>query len=228
MQEALKECGWEEAAELEQQDASEAFGFITEKLQLPLLTLKMDLYHDGVTDPKDDHKRVYERLLEVSIPPKPEDGGTLQLEDCLENYFNNRVEVKRMLARSNTIKLERSNTASSVRSTQSEKGAATHVEVAELSSPNTPTSIHPPSSPLTQTRNRAQSIIRRRIISEEEQEDSSTDPDNTRHSVRKQSLRNEVIIPAWQFFNLMFVFPITSLILLCFKGGKVDFRPMLT
>ena len=163
----------------------------------------MDLYHDGVTDPKDDHKKVYERLLEVAIPPNPEDGRTLQLEDCLENYFNNRVEVKRMLERSS--KLERSNTISSIRSAQSEKGEATHVEVAEISFPNTPTSILPPTNPLTQTRNRAQSIIRRRLIDDEQGEPSNIDPDNmsTRNSVRKQSLRNEVVIPAWQFFNLI-------------------------
>jgi hypothetical protein len=170
----------------------------------------MDLYHDGVTDPKDDHKRVYERLLEVAVPPKPEDGRSIQLEDCLENYFNNRVEVKRMLERSNTAKLERSNTISSVKSAQSEKAASTHVEVAELSSPNTPTSINPPTTPLTQNRNRAQSIIRRRLVSEDEQGESSTDQDNTstRNLVRKQSLvRSEVIVPAWQFFNLIRPYP---------------------
>ena len=166
----------------------------------------MDLYHDGVTDPKDDHKRVYERLLEVAVPPKHEDGRPIQLEECLENYFNNRVEVKRMLERSNTAKLERSNTKSSVKSTQSEKVASTHVEVVELPSPSTPSSINLPISPLTQTRTRAQSIIRRRLISEDEQGESSTDPDSTSapHLVRKQSLvRNEVIVPAWQFFNLI-------------------------
>ena len=167
----------------------------------------MDLYHDGVTDPKDDHKRVYERLLEVAIPPKPEDGKTIQLEDCLENYFNNRVEVKRMLERSQSNKLEHSATISSLRSTKSEKGPTIHVEVAELSSPNKPTSILPPPSPLVQTRNRAQSIIRRRVsVDTEEGESSSADPDtaSTRNSVRKHSLtKNEVIIPAWQFFNLI-------------------------
>jgi hypothetical protein len=164
----------------------------------------MDLYHDGVADPKDDHKRVYERLLEVAIPPKPEDGRTLTLEECLENYFNNKVEVKRLLERSHSAKLERSNTISSVRSAQSEKGAATHVEVAELTSPSTPVSVLPPTSPLTQTRHRTQSIIRRRLVDDENGDSSAADPDNasTRNSVRKQSLRNEVVIPAWCVFPI--------------------------
>jgi hypothetical protein len=45
LQESLAECGWRDAANLRQQDPSEAFGFITGQLELPLLTLKMDLYH---------------------------------------------------------------------------------------------------------------------------------------------------------------------------------------
>ena len=157
----------------------------------------MDLYHDGVADPKDDHKRVYERLLEVAIPPAPESGRALTLEDCLENYFNNRVEVRRFMERS--AKLERSNTNSSMRSTHSEKGATSHVEVAEISSPSTPISILPPTSPLTQKRNRTQSIIRPRLIDEEKGDVIAVDSDDmsTRNSTRKQSARNEVLVPAW-------------------------------
>ncbi|KAK2070754.1 hypothetical protein P8C59_005226 [Phyllachora maydis] len=68
IQEALAECGWTDAKELEQQDTSEAFGFITEKLQLPLLALQVDLFHQG---------------------------KGVKLEDCLEEYFNNKVDVHR-------------------------------------------------------------------------------------------------------------------------------------
>jgi hypothetical protein len=78
---------------LEQQDTSEAFAFITETLQLPLLSLQVDLFHQGKKD-KDDHKVVYERLLNLAIPADPEDRG-LKLEDCLEEYFNAQVDVKR-------------------------------------------------------------------------------------------------------------------------------------
>ena len=160
--------------------------------------MKVDLYHDGVADPKDDHKRVYERLLEVAIPPKPEDERTLTLEDCLENYFNNRIEVKRLLKQSHSAKLERSNTVSSVRSSRSERESSTHVEVAERSAPNTPTTVGPP-SPLSPTRQRTQSIIRRRLVDEEEGNSPTTNLGivSARNSVRKQSLRHEVVIPAW-------------------------------
>ncbi|KAF4120523.1 Ubiquitin carboxyl-terminal hydrolase, partial [Geosmithia morbida] len=93
IQETLAECGWADARELEQQDTSEAFAFITETLQLPLLTLQVDLFHHGKRD-KDDHKVVYERLLNLAVPPDPEGRG-IRLEDCLEDYFNTQVDVMR-------------------------------------------------------------------------------------------------------------------------------------
>lgn len=89
----MADCGWSDARMLEQQDTSEAFAFITETLQLPLLSLQVDLFHQGKKD-KDDHKVVYERLLNLAVPPDPEDKG-IKLEDCLEEYFNAQVDVKR-------------------------------------------------------------------------------------------------------------------------------------
>ena len=77
----------------EQQDTSEAFAFITETLQLPLLSLQVDLFHHGRKD-EDDHKVVYERLLNLAVPPDPEQKG-VRLEDCLEDYFNAKVDVLR-------------------------------------------------------------------------------------------------------------------------------------
>ncbi|KAI0447535.1 cysteine proteinase [Xylaria telfairii] len=93
IQEALAECGWKEARDLEQQDTSEAFAFITETLQLPLLTLQVDLFHQGKNDDA-DHKVVYERLLNLAVPPDSEGKG-VKLEDCLEEYFNSQVDVLR-------------------------------------------------------------------------------------------------------------------------------------
>lgn len=78
---------------LEQQDTSEAFAFLTETLQLPLLSLQVDLFHQGQRD-VDDHKVVYERLLNLAVPPDPEGKG-IKLEDCLEEYFNAQVDVLR-------------------------------------------------------------------------------------------------------------------------------------
>lgn len=85
--------GWPDARLLEQQDTSEAFAFLTETLQLPLLSLQVDLFHQGRKD-KDDHKVVYERLLNLAVPPDP-DGKGIRLEDCLEEYFNAQVDVLR-------------------------------------------------------------------------------------------------------------------------------------
>lgn len=200
MQDALEGCGWDHPQN-EQQDTSEAFGFITEQLQLPLLTLRMDLFHNGAEDAADDHKFIHERLLDVAVPDEMESGRQIQLEDCLESYFNNRVEVLR--------KRERSNTFSSVRSGQSEKDAPLHIEVAELSwsTPNTPASTTTPGSsfPPGSDRPRAMSIIRHRVIQDDGKEDVSTESDaaSSAPSVRKGSLRKEVLMPAWQFFNLI-------------------------
>lgn len=89
----MGDCGWPDARLLEQQDTSEAFAFLTETLQLPLLSLQVDLFHQGRRD-EDDHKVVYERLLNLAVPPDP-DGKGIKLEDCLEEYFNARVDVLR-------------------------------------------------------------------------------------------------------------------------------------
>ncbi|KJZ74193.1 hypothetical protein HIM_06424 [Hirsutella minnesotensis 3608] len=93
VQDALGDCGWADARLLEQQDTSEAFAFLTESLQLPLLSLQVDLFHQGKKD-KDDHKVVFERLLNLAVPSDPEGKG-VKLEDCLEEYFNARVDVLR-------------------------------------------------------------------------------------------------------------------------------------
>ncbi|KAG9232767.1 ubiquitin carboxyl-terminal hydrolase-domain-containing protein [Amylocarpus encephaloides] len=211
LQEALAACGWEDAGKLEQQDTSEAFSFITEKLELPLLTLKMDIFHTGKEDDNDDHKFVQERLLEVAVPKESEDGRPIRLEDCLENYFNNQVEVVR--------RLERSNTRTSTRSALSpyideEGGESTHVEVSELPlcAPDTPLSTHTPATPISPDgRDRATSIIRRRIVYDDEKEEKSYyDRVDTPTSIRKGSVRKEVLMPAWQFFNLIRPSPFIS------------------
>lgn len=93
IQEALAACGWKDAQLLEQQDTSEAFAFITETLQLPLLPLQVDLFHQGKND-EADHKVVYERLLNLAVPSDTE-GKAIKLEDCLEDYFNSQVDVHR-------------------------------------------------------------------------------------------------------------------------------------
>ena len=205
LQEALGLCGWEEATKLHQQDVSEAFTFITDKLDLPLLTLKMDVYHTGKDD-ADDHKIVRERLLDVAIPPPPEDGSEIKLEDCLEAYFNNKIEVKRHLQRRNTLQ--------SLRSVDS-KAEAWHLETVELRvdspSSSTPRTPPPPFSPTrtTDTRRRGDSIFAERhididlVVSEEIEKKAHDDFAIGKLRSRANTIRREVLMPAWQFFSLI-------------------------
>ncbi|CAG8084245.1 unnamed protein product [Penicillium nalgiovense] len=227
LQDALAECGWEDAAKLHQQDASEAFTFITEKLELPLLTLKMDIYHTGKEDESDDHKFINERLLEVAIPPEPTDGQSLTLEDCLEAYFNNIIEVKRHM--------ERRNTTSSIRSADSlsiSKGSTSHVETVEIESmhtvspsqTNTPRAEKPTpwssfsefteSLEASRTPGRRGSIVRQRFFPDLSDDTNTGDSDPEKDAnvnqdtsgdtqPRKGSYKKEVMMPAWQFFSLI-------------------------
>ncbi|KAF2811002.1 cysteine proteinase [Mytilinidion resinicola] len=210
VQAAIGDCGWEEACEARQQDASEAFTFITGKLELPLLTLKMDIYHTGKEEKEDDHKFVNERLLEVALP-EAEEGQTLTLEDCLESYFNNKIEVKRILQRRTTLQ--------SVRSMDfGEKTGSTHIETVEISSrssspavmtPMTPTFSHTPASPMRPVtgRGRADSIFSERYVKTSESSDKTLTDELAKDGItsrpREGSLRKEVMMPAWQFFSLI-------------------------
>ncbi|KAF2429069.1 cysteine proteinase [Tothia fuscella] len=205
LQETLKECGWPEAALLRQQDVSEAFTFITGQLNLPLLTLKMDVYHTGKED-KDDHRIVRERLLEVSISEPPEDGSPIKLEDCLENYFNNKIEVKRHLQRRATL--------SSIRPGSMDKGQVLHVETAEIR-PGSPSSMRasdsspvPPGPSLVRPvnmRTRADSIFSQRNIDDAAGKKTTHDDIGIGGRPRNGTgtMRKEVLMSAWQFFSLI-------------------------
>jgi hypothetical protein len=193
---------------------SEAFAFITDQLELPRLTLKMDIYHTGKEDATDDHKLVNERLLQVGISSEAPDGKTITLEDCLESYFNNRVEVRRHL--------EGKALTNSLRSFDSFKGHAVHIETAEAgSSASSPGSLG--RSPLAAVTNpfslansrvRSSSIIRERFVEDDPGAAGGTNSGATeggrQATVRKTSMRKEVLMPAWQFFSLVRPFPLLN------------------
>ncbi|GAB7342637.1 hypothetical protein MBLNU457_g0801t1 [Dothideomycetes sp. NU457] len=221
VQESLADCGWAAANQLQQQDTSEAFTFVTGQLELPLLTLKMDMFHTGKEDPNDDHKFINERLLEVAIIPETAEGGTIKLEECLEQYFNNRVEVKRHLENQRRTSLNRMGSVHTV--IDSEKASSSHVECLELTDPDTPTSSTPVTShafppesprkglveqlrPVAGIRNRSDSIFSsRRKLQVIDGEPAKPD-DNasvTTDRPRQASIRTEVLMPAWQFFKLL-------------------------
>lgn len=206
----LSNCGWTEAAELCQQDASEAFTFITSTLALPLLTLKMDIFHTGKEDTNDDHKFINERLLELAIPEEPSDGHVITLEECLELFFNNKIEVKRYLD-----SLERRGTLNSIRSHRSfdsTKAHASHVEIAELdtSQPSSPIALQPqvsaiPMSPAAphHQRHRTPSIIQEHYIDEKSGMLGRSPSITEEPRGRNGRVRKEVMMPAWQFFSLI-------------------------
>jgi hypothetical protein len=219
LQEALASCGWADAAQLKQQDPSEAFTFITDQLQLPLLTLKMDLYHTGKDDPTDDHKFINERLLEVAVLEKPREGkSVITLEDCLEEYFNNRIEVMRFLEnqRQNTAKT--GGTIDSNSAGDFEKEGGLHIEVLEvagtplLQSPiSDETMVFPKVSNPILSKLRPGAGRRRQdsIFSQKRTELIGVDPSASQtptadsKSGSKSAKRTEVLMPAWQFFKLL-------------------------
>ena len=193
-----------------QQDASEAFTFITSTLALPLLTLKMSIFHTGKEDANDDHKFINERLLELAIPEEPSDGRAITLEECLEMFFNNKIEVKRYLE-----SLERRGTLNSIRSHQSFDSAkihTSHVEIAELdtSQPSSPMALQPqvsaiPVSPTrpTHQRHRAPSIIQEYYMDEKSAMLGRSPSIAEESKGRNGRVRKEVMMPAWQFFSLI-------------------------
>lgn len=203
----MADCGWKEARLLEQQDTSEAFAFITETLQLPLLTLQVDLFHQGKGD-ADDHKVVYERLLNLAVPPDP-DGKGIKLEDCLEEYFNTKVDVLRdsLEEKSAGDKLDL-HPKSTIRlvTEDSDPESADHVEIATLrrrwtvqSSDDSGASEPPPV-----LRHRSASIIQR-IVLDDEGRPTDSDGDSLLKRAKRtgSTVVKAVTIPAWQFFRLI-------------------------
>lgn len=129
----------------------------------------MDIYHTGKEEANDDHKFVNERLLEVAVPEDPGDGRVITLEDCLETYFNNRIEVRRFLERRNTLQR-----LPSIQKISSGKAYAVPVELNQPdgSLTSNPISPQPPAidsqvlpSPL-RTEHEAPSIVKEYYISE--------------------------------------------------------------
>ncbi|KAL2018326.1 hypothetical protein VTK56DRAFT_929 [Thermocarpiscus australiensis] len=217
IQETLAACGWKDAALLEQQDTSEAFAFITETLQLPLLALQVDLFHQGKGD-ADDHKVVHERLLNLGVPADP-DGKGVKLEDCLEEYFNNKVDVLRYSVDekkgSDKPGLTPKSTIRIVPADQVETPTE-HVENAQLQRRWTvhdgvvqsPISISSPSSATFDTasssRTRSTSIIQR-IVVDGEGHTADGEPTSLLQRAKRtgSTVVKAVTIPAWQFFRLI-------------------------
>lgn len=170
----------------------------------------MDLFHSGKEDADSDHKMVHERVIEVPVPPQPDNDYSISLEDCLETYFDNKVEINR-------FQHYRRNTLNSMRSGMSvDKGQSTYVEVVAIneSQPSTPQGdrSHEAPSPLSPTRlaaerQRMPSIITTSHDPEKGDVDETSSPirgtDIKTSRRRAGSLKKEVTMSAWQFFKLI-------------------------
>lgn len=180
----------------------------------------MDIYHTGREDKEDDHKFVNERLLEVAIPEQDGD-HVITLEDCLETYFNNRIEVKRYLQRQNTIASIRSKEEEASLDRDPEKSENLHIETVEVSGFDSPLVATPtsfgPSTPLSavrplEGRRRADSIFSQRYarkspelakFDEKKHLDDMLDNSSGGRPRSASLLRKEILMPAWQFFSLI-------------------------
>ncbi|KAI1153633.1 cysteine proteinase [Nemania diffusa] len=231
IQEALADCGWKEAAHLEQQDTSEAFAFITETLQLPLLTLQVDLFHHGKNDDA-DHKVVYERLLNLAVP-SDSDGKGVKLEDCLEEYFNSQVDVLRegldekktndgfdqfptqtsynsQNTLTSTIRVvgskdSQSSSSAAFLDTESQITDTSNSVTSDLHASETHSNPESQTSPaiLKPHRSRTDSLIQRVVIDRQEQSSDADTAGLFQRAKRKASVVRAVTIPAWQFFKLI-------------------------
>lgn len=180
----------------------------------------MDIYHTGREDKEDDHKFVNERLLEVAIP-EPEEGRIVTLEDCLETYFNNRIEVKRYLQRQNTIASIRS-TRDEFTGKDPEKNESIHIETTEVDAPMTPIIASPisleptttvaPVRPELEGRRRADSIFGKRYLRQPPEAQMFDEKKHVEDMLDNSSggrprsaslLKKEILMPAWQFFSLI-------------------------
>lgn len=222
IQQALADCGWKDAVLLEQQDTSEAFAFIADALQLPLLALQVDLFHQGKGD-ADDHKVVHERCLNLAVPPDP-DGKGIKLEDCLEEYFNNKVDVLRdsveekkpadmpALNPSSTIRMVSEEPVSEDSDNmQLQRRWTTHGAV--MQSPVSSSTPHKSAFDAPSTsRARSTSIIQRFVVKGEGHSAGSPADADTKSLLERakrtgSSVVKAVTIPAWQFYRLIRQFP---------------------
>ncbi|KAJ4306585.1 hypothetical protein N0V88_001389 [Collariella sp. IMI 366227] len=225
--ESLAACGWPDAALLEQQDTSEAFAFIADALQLPLLSLQVDLFHQGKKD-ADDHKVVQERLLNLAVPPDTEGKG-IKLEDCLEEYFNNnKIDVQRDRVEEKKLAVDRPplRTDGTIRRVPEEDTDAwdealdgplgpllqrrwtTHACAADSPASTTNSESTKFGSP-PGSRTRSTSIIQRIVVDQNQDAASAGQSDPERLGLLERVKRTgstvvkAVTIPAWQFYRLI-------------------------
>lgn len=159
--------------------------------------------------------------MNLAVPPDPEGKG-LKLEDCLEEYFNNKVDVLRdSLEEKKGGDWPSPGAKTTIRVVTEEEELQTveHIEDSATPTPGrwsgpgvlvqtpleTPTSSYSNAfESFSSSRNRSTSIIQRIVVNDDGQ---STDVsgEGFLHRARRtgSTVVKAVTIPAWQFFRLI-------------------------
>lgn len=156
---------------------------------------------------------VYERLLNLAVPADPEGKG-VKLEDCLEEYFNTKVDVSRdgveekgdrpALSSRNTVRVVQSESEEEAEARDQLDGEPlqprwTTEETTKLAGePSTPDAKRP------SVRHRSTSIIQR-IVLDDDGKPTDSDAGSLLQKAKKKgaTVVKAVTIPAWQFYRLI-------------------------
>lgn len=169
-----------------------------------------------------DHKIVQERLLNLAVPPDP-DGKGLRLEDCLDDYFNSKVDVLRdshedkketprtpTASRMSTIRLVSTDDQSDMLASDKlmaspDPISPTRDRFPTPGTPNGNTSQASPSFELFQmSSHRSASVIQHVVVDDEGRPTEPNESNRRGKSKRTNStVVKAVTIPAWQFFRLI-------------------------
>lgn len=191
---AIKKAGWNSSCFVKQQDCFDLFGFIADMLNMPMITLRLDIAHGGKEDKQDDHKLINERMLLISVPGDEADPPIL-LEQCLENYFSNSISVSRQL--------ERRRTLGSVDSPFG-RGRKFSVCIQSTEVTGSSTSINLPETP-------SQILVDESFVDDKDESEiiaSPSSPNSTsvlgeKHVHTLWTRNMEINLPAWMFLQLV-------------------------
>lgn len=157
---------------------------------------------------------MYERLLNLAVPADPEGKG-VRLEDCLEEYFNTRVDVSRdgvveekgdrpVLSPRNTIRVVKDDPEEEAEALDQVDDAPlqrrwTAVDSSATAGDSSTSEIGHPL-----VRHRSTSIIQRIVLDDDGKATDADAASLLQKAKRKGStVVKAVTIPAWQFFRLI-------------------------
>jgi hypothetical protein len=123
---------------------------------------------------------VYERLLNLAVPPDP-DGKGIKLEDCLEEYFNSQVDVLRESeeAKKSILEAARQDSSSSLLHRQAARLITGESQESTVMTAS-PVSMAAPSLPTSGEATNGQSVTMQRIDPESPRSPTMSRPSSSR------------------------------------------------